>query len=462
MRSPSPCARPRARCRAGSEIISTGVQLRGERAAGRLLGGDPSLRGPSFFSLQPGRPAGRQLGWVGAQDRRGPSGRLVPATAGVDDDLIGAGRRQPGAQWLARRHLAEAQDQVGHDRPGEALVPQQQVVGGDDMGTVVGPAAQLRGRLGEDRKAGDAGEVGERLAQLGVELAAGDDDSGDGVADVSGDLVQQEGRGLEVDLRHRSQRPPVATIQRQRVGRGHRPLGGNRRKRLAPGEVEVNRAGPRLAAGRRERAAGDRAVVQEPVVIRRVGSDFAEPAHRGPVELKLVDRLPGADPAQLRRTVGGERDQRHRRFVGLADRRVEVGGRGPGGAEHRHRDACRLRRSKGEERRGALVNDHGHVDLRLAPERHRERRGAGAGGEDGVTEPAAGQLLGEGRGKGGVGIGRVHWVGALIGQGHESAVDVRAGALATRPRRSRPRDRGQWEGGSSRRATRTRPRRWWR
>ena len=71
----------------------------------------------------------------------------------------------------------------------------------------MGAAAQLRGRLGEDREAGGAGEVGERLAQLGVELAAGDDHAGDRVADVAGDLVEQEGRGLEVDPGHRGQRP---------------------------------------------------------------------------------------------------------------------------------------------------------------------------------------------------------------------------------------------------------------
>ena len=79
------------------------------------------------------------------------------------------------------------------------LVAQQQVVGGDDVGAVVRAAAQLRGRVGEDREAGDAGQVGERLAQLGVELAAGDDHAGDRVADVPGDLVEEEGGGLEVD-----------------------------------------------------------------------------------------------------------------------------------------------------------------------------------------------------------------------------------------------------------------------
>ena len=110
------------------------------------------------------------------------------------------------------------------------------------MRAVVRAAAQLRGRLGQDREAGDAGEVGERLAQLRVELAAGDDHPGDRIADVAGHLLQQEGRGLQVDPRHRGQRPSLAPLQGQRVGGGHGALDGDGRQRLAPGQVEVDGA----------------------------------------------------------------------------------------------------------------------------------------------------------------------------------------------------------------------------
>ena len=55
-----------------------------------------------------------------------------------------------------------------------------------------------------------------------------------------------------------------------------------------------------------------------------MGPDLAEPPHRGPVELHLVDRLAGADPAELRGPVGGQGDQRNRRLVGLR--------RSPGGS----------------------------------------------------------------------------------------------------------------------------------
>ena len=269
-------------------------------------------------------------------------------------------------------------------------------------------AAQLRGRLGEDREARGAGQVRERLAQLGVELAAGDDHAGDRVADVPRDLVEQEGRGLEVDRGDRGQRASLASLQRQRVGRRDGALDRDRRQRLAPGQVEVDRPGPRLAARRGQRPAGHRAVVQQAVVVGLVGADFAEPAHRRAVELDLVDRLPGADPAQLGRPVGGQDDQRHARLVRLADRRVVVGRGRAGGAEQRHRRPRRLRGAEREEGRRALVDDHAHLDLRLAPERDRERGRARAGGDHRVPQAAPRQLLDEGRGERGVGVGRVH------------------------------------------------------
>ena len=251
--------------------------------------------------------------------------------------------------------------------------------------------------------------MGERLAQLGVELAAGDDHAGDRIADVAGDLVEQEGGRLEVDPGDRGQRPPLAPVERERVGRGDRALDRDRRQRLAPGKVEVDGSGPGLAARRRQRPAGDRAEVEQPVVVGFVGPDFAEPAHRFAVELDLVDRLPGADPAQLRRPVGGEDDQRQRRLVGLADGGVVVGG----GACRRCRAAPPARRSPAP-RRARRTRPSARRAITVTsipgcpPERDRERRRARAGGDDRAPQPAACELLGEGRGECGVGVGRVH------------------------------------------------------
>ena len=92
-------------------------------------------------------------------------------------------------------------------------------------------------------------------------------------------------------------------------------------------------------------------------VVGVVGADLAEPAHRRPVELQLVDRLPGADPAQLGGAVGGEDDQRHPGLVGLADGGVEVGRRGPRRAQHRCRAAGGLGGAEREEAGRALVDD---------------------------------------------------------------------------------------------------------
>ena len=217
----------------------------------------------SLRALDPRRPAGGELGRVGAQDRRRAAGRLVPAAARVDDDLVGARVGEPGAQRLAGRHLAEAQDQVGATALAEALVAQQQVVGRDDVRAVVGAAAKLRGRLGEDREAGGLGEVGERLAQLGVELAAGDDHAGDRLARCArrppraGSSEGSRSIGVTAVSGRR-----FAPLERERVGGGDRALDRHRRQRLAPGEVEVDRArggarrGPRRRRGRRSSGSG--------------------------------------------------------------------------------------------------------------------------------------------------------------------------------------------------------------
>ena len=144
----------------------------------------------------------------------------------------------------------------GTTRVRELLVAQQQVVGGDDVRAVVGPAADLRGRLGEDREAGDAGEVGERLAQLRVELAAGDDHARERLVDVLRDLLEQELGRLEVDRGHRGQRSagrgPAAPARRSPSPPPRPAIGasGSRQGRLrwtGPG-----RGSPRAAAKARQ------------------------------------------------------------------------------------------------------------------------------------------------------------------------------------------------------------------
>ena len=158
-------------------------------------------------------------------------------------------------------------------------------------------AAQLRGRLGEDREAGDAGRWVRGSAQLGVELATGDDHADVGLGDVFRHLVEQELRGLHVDRRDRRQRATATAAQREWVSRRHCTVFRQRCQRLAEGEVEVDRPGTLLAPRGGKSTAGGRTVVEESVVVGVVGADVAEPAHRGAVELDLVDRLASTDSA---------------------------------------------------------------------------------------------------------------------------------------------------------------------
>ena len=135
-----------------------------------------------------------------------------------------------------------------------------------------------------------------RLAQLGIELATGDDHSRDRIADVACDLVKEEGRGLEVNPRDGGQRPPLATLHRQRVGCGHGALDSHWGKRLAPGEVQMHRPRARLSASSGKCPARSRAVMQQAIVVGIVGADLTEPANRRAVDLQLVDGLAGTNP----------------------------------------------------------------------------------------------------------------------------------------------------------------------
>ena len=119
-------------------------------------------------------------------------------------------------------------------------------------------AADLGGRLSEDREAGGPGELGEGLAQIGVELAAGDDHPGDRFGDVLRHLLEQEAGGLEVDRGDRGQRPRVAAFERELVGRRDGALDRDRRQRLAPGKVEMDGPRARLATGGGEGPAATR------------------------------------------------------------------------------------------------------------------------------------------------------------------------------------------------------------
>ena len=85
----------------------------GSSAAIASLAASSARRQSCAYSRSPrstraAQPGG-ELGRVGAQDRRRPAGRLVPAAVGVDDDLVGAGgrrARRAAACWSASRRSA--------------------------------------------------------------------------------------------------------------------------------------------------------------------------------------------------------------------------------------------------------------------------------------------------------------------------------------------------------------------
>ena len=152
------------------------------------------------------------------------------------------------------------------------------------------------------------------------------------------------------------------------------------------------------ARGVRPGLAGQRAPVAGRTQAGLGQAGLAEPAHRGAVQLDLVDGLVGADPAQLGGPVGGEHDERHARLVGLDHRRVEVGCRRARGAQHRYREPAGLGQAERGERGRTLVDP----DVQPQPllprrlvERHGQRRAARSGRENHLAQPAPDQLVAE-------------------------------------------------------------------
>ncbi len=172
-----------------------------------------------------------------------------------------------------------------------------------------------------------------------------------------------------------------------------------------------------VAGGGPVGAAGQRAVVDGSLSMGLVRAHLHEPLDRAAVQLDLVDRLAGADLAQLRGPVGGQHDQRHACVPGFDHRRVEVGRGGARGAGDDHRAPARLRHAKGEEAGAALVQDGHRPELGPAGEREGQRRVARPRRRDRVAQPATHQLVDERLHR------RVGPVDGLHGAGRYPAVD---------------------------------------
>ena len=178
---------------------------------------------------------------------------------------------------------------------------------------------------------------------------------------------------------------------------------------LAQGEVQVHRPGTALERGP-VRAAGERAHEAQALRVGVLHADLEEPLGGRAVELDLVDRLARPGLAQLRRSVGGEDDQRDARLAGLVHGRRQLGGGRSGGAGDRHRAAARLGEAEREEAGAALVDVGVTAEPLLAREREHERRRPGSGGGAGIGHAAARELVGEGAQEP-MGVGRGHDAG---------------------------------------------------
>ncbi len=126
-------------------------------------------------------------------------------------------------------------------------------------------------------------------------------------------------------------------------------------ERLAQREVQVHRARAALQRGP-VCAAGERAHPAQLLGAGLVHAHLEEPLGRPAEQLQLVDRLSGAVLAQLRRSVGGEHQQRHARLARLDHARQQLCRGRARRARHRNRQPRRLRQSEREEARAALVD----------------------------------------------------------------------------------------------------------
>ena len=321
-------------------------------------------------------------GRVGVEGAGGAQVGVVPAPGLGDHDLLRVDEpRQERAQRLRRRRPADPQHDLG-PKIGAGRGAQHRVVPGDDVAAIVRAASQLGERVGQDRIAQRGGEAGDRLDAVGGVLRPRDDQPAPPLPHQRRQRRDVAGRRLDPRRRPRA------------IGREH---GGGRQvwdQRLAEGEVEVHRPGGR---GRRQDGGAS-----APVPGRaggRIAGDgqgrLGEGLGVAAVQAQLIDGLIGAHPAQLRRTVGGQDDERQARRGRLGDRRREVERGAARGAEQRDGRMAGLGQPQREVRAGALVEVDPGAQGGMALHGDRDRRGARAGAEADVVDAPGDEPVGQ-------------------------------------------------------------------
>ena len=197
----------------------------------------------------------RHRGRVGADDRRRDPGRLVPAAAGVDDDLRGAARARRATRAAACRSAARRNAGRGPGPAPPAARARSARSCGRRPGPVVGAEAQLRGRLGEDRVPGGAREGGDRLRRARDRRMRPAMISPRSAPATRSAIASDRGSAAGAGAPWIGGQWPsrVAAFERQRRARDHLARPRLRAERIAPGDVQVYGAGAGIAGGDRDR-----------------------------------------------------------------------------------------------------------------------------------------------------------------------------------------------------------------
>ena len=370
-----------------------------DRLGGALVGAAPArqpVRVRRRARPPRARRRARRSSCASAAPARAPASRLstdagsCQAPSGSSATWrIAAEPREPRPQRLGHRQVADAQHEIGRHRRGEARIAQQRVVVGDRR-LAAACAGQRVGQQRPARRAARTRRPRRRAASSRSWRPA----------------TSTPRRGAARPARSSSR--VGASPRRRRQPSGARTGAPSRRRarvlgqllladqRLAQREVQVHRARacPRARSSRRgRRACGSSAAAR-----RRPRRAPTSKNHLAALaeQLQLVDRLPGAVLAQLRRAVGAS--------AAAAARAPRAPRSPPAAARRRPCPTCTRRPpaaptpspSPSAKKPGAaLVDVRVAAQPRLARERQHQRRAARARGGARGAHPAAGQLVDE-------------------------------------------------------------------
>ena len=294
---------------AGSLGASAGQHRRDRRrggGVGRSPAGEP---GGTADATGGGELGLERAARPNANDSADHGGRVLAGGLGVERDLprasSAASHSAAASRWADRRRARRGRGHARRRTPRRAGARR---------------SGRSRPAPGALRRAGRraAGHPPRRrtpatAAGRAALVAPGDDHRPLGLRQEGDERACALGRARPVPGRPRQPRPPARPPAAAGLGRRQRRV---EHERLAQREVQVHGAGPPSVAVHTARQASAR-IHRSRSGVAAWRADVEEPLGVVAVELELVDRLAGADLAQLRRPVGGEDDQRDPRLVRL-------------------------------------------------------------------------------------------------------------------------------------------------